>query len=211
MEFSTHFFWEKSCRSWRDTPPGPRTPMPQSCEHWPQADQEDISQPGRHGMAINLVMGWPEPFSSLGNNDGVNVNGFWMTSHFFEMEKKKSLKPPDQSYICELLWTSWGYFTLRRQWTFRKSTESPKKLIGLNKKNNCHICCTNTQQWSYKGSLNKSTYKGVCDLIIHITAVNIHITAGFPYHKSGKKVGLISEGLITTFGGEFLFSWSSHI
>ena len=52
----------------------------------------------------------------------------------------------------------------------------------------------------------------MCDLIIHITAVNIHITAinihitaGFPYHKSGKKAGLISEGLITTFGGEFLF------
>ena len=28
--------------------PGPRTPMPQSWEHWPQADQDDISQPG-HG------------------------------------------------------------------------------------------------------------------------------------------------------------------
>ena len=28
---------------------GPRTPMPQSCEHWPHADQEDISQPGMKG------------------------------------------------------------------------------------------------------------------------------------------------------------------
>ena len=130
---------------------------------------------------------------------------------FFEMDKNKLWNHQPVIY----LWTSvnlLGLFHPKTTVNIPKINRiAKKKLIGLNKKNNCHICCTNKQQWSYKESLNKSTYKGVCDLIIHITAVNIHITAGFPYHKLGKKVGLISEGLITTFGGEFLFSWSSHI